>query len=512
MKKLFTAIMATLMLVTAASAVDYTPITTTEEAVGEYIKVNGKYEWHPEIMGLRYWLHGTDTTDPNADPVYTGPATFSDVNASHWAYNNVYTMVGKGILSGMGDGTFDPEGTVTNAQFITMVVRYFYPDEVDTSYGTEWYEPYVMVALAHNLLDGTNVGTWLSLVNEPMNRYDMAQVLYNLLVVNEATGSIYDVWHITYDLYSGYFYDQRDFSASRNGAYASYREAVYACVNAHLIYGIEHEVTHQDWSWSDPYTTTEVFFEGTSNMTRAQAAAVLDRINTREGTCPEGSIYLTPEYLEATKGTHDVTGGTHTYYVNGTWYLQNDPAMISSSTPGLELQNVDKCTTLTFTATNAADSDQVIRVDLGDEKFMRETLAAGTSKTYTIDITDSFVVKIGLHHVSDGLVEVTDVYLSNPTTKVVYGFQPGFGTTEGIMDYTTTINGVEVTITDVHYIKDAAGDIQYYYFTAAEGHYVKRTDVDTALDSVAYVAYNRMGVTCVDFATVCNYSLNASMH
>ena len=74
--------------------------------------------------------------------------TFTDLAASHWAYNDVQTLVNDGTVSGYGDGTFRPNGTVTRAEFVKMigaapvsrVDRYFDVDE------THWAYTFIMTS------------------------------------------------------------------------------------------------------------------------------------------------------------------------------------------------------------------------------------------------------------------------------------------------------------------------------------------------------------------------------
>lgn len=47
---------------------------------------------------------------------------FSDVPQSHWAYETINELTDKGVINGMGDGTFVPEGTVTREQFMKLLV------------------------------------------------------------------------------------------------------------------------------------------------------------------------------------------------------------------------------------------------------------------------------------------------------------------------------------------------------------------------------------------------------
>lgn len=48
---------------------------------------------------------------------------FSDVSKEHWFYNSVMTLANGGLVQGKGNGRFDPEGTITYAEFCTMLAR-----------------------------------------------------------------------------------------------------------------------------------------------------------------------------------------------------------------------------------------------------------------------------------------------------------------------------------------------------------------------------------------------------
>jgi len=51
-------------------------------------------------------------------------ASFSDLSAEHWAYNNVMTLVNEGTVNGYEDGTFKPSKTVTRAEFVKMIGKW----------------------------------------------------------------------------------------------------------------------------------------------------------------------------------------------------------------------------------------------------------------------------------------------------------------------------------------------------------------------------------------------------
>lgn len=76
---------------------------------------------------------------------------FSDTEG-HWAQQTIEELAGKGIVNGKGGGKFDPEGKVTRAEFIKLLVC-IAEDEFTASEGVladvpedAWYNPYVYAA------------------------------------------------------------------------------------------------------------------------------------------------------------------------------------------------------------------------------------------------------------------------------------------------------------------------------------------------------------------------------
>jgi len=48
---------------------------------------------------------------------------FSDVKAGSWYYDNVKRMVEMGAINGYDDGTFRPQGNITNGEYLTILMR-----------------------------------------------------------------------------------------------------------------------------------------------------------------------------------------------------------------------------------------------------------------------------------------------------------------------------------------------------------------------------------------------------
>lgn len=116
-----------------------------------------------------------------AAPAMAADKNFSDVPSSHWAYAEIQSAVSDGITTGYSDGTFKPTASVTYAHFAAFLARAFYPSEIDLTI-TPWYKPYTNVLAAHGILDNTLIDSDLAAnINQPINRYEMAKMMYNII-------------------------------------------------------------------------------------------------------------------------------------------------------------------------------------------------------------------------------------------------------------------------------------------------------------------------------------------
>ena len=115
-------------------------------------------------------------------PALASSQQFTDVPASFWAYTEIMTAAQKGITGGYDDGTFKPGSNVTNAHFAAFLARAFYADEYVEGTKSPWYKVYTDVLDEHGILDGTTLSKdFNSNINKPINRYDMAQMMYHIL-------------------------------------------------------------------------------------------------------------------------------------------------------------------------------------------------------------------------------------------------------------------------------------------------------------------------------------------
>ena len=101
-------------------------------------------------------------------------AAFPDLAADHWAYAQVERLVSEGTINGMPDGSFNPTGVVSRAEFVKMLgqsgVR-FNEDFVDVD-PTHWAYNYIM----YSKLEGDENGYFAPAA--PITRGDVAKLLY----------------------------------------------------------------------------------------------------------------------------------------------------------------------------------------------------------------------------------------------------------------------------------------------------------------------------------------------
>ena len=106
-------------------------------------------------------------------------AGFSDVPASHWAYEQINRAVTDGIVGGYADGSFRPAAPVSYAAFSLMLARAFYSGAL-AAYPNGGTEAGEAIMNRHNILRDTSRMSRSS--GSYLPREDMAQCMYNLLL------------------------------------------------------------------------------------------------------------------------------------------------------------------------------------------------------------------------------------------------------------------------------------------------------------------------------------------
>ncbi|MBE6930205.1 MAG: hypothetical protein E7463_08000 [Ruminococcaceae bacterium] len=198
-------------------------------------------------------------------PTRAAQSSFSDVPANHWALSDIETMVDLGVVNGMGNGTFAPESPVSAAHFATMLAKLCFSDQFYLTHSSApyWWANAMQTAQYNGLLENIPVGSsyavrpdgseyWNpTLAEAPMTRYEMAQVIANLLEALDISMPSGD------DLYAA-----RTSIADYLSIPFSYREAVTTAYALECLAGMDSIGT----------------FNGASGMTRAQACRVMSNI------------------------------------------------------------------------------------------------------------------------------------------------------------------------------------------------------------------------------------------
>lgn len=183
---------------------------------------------------------------------------FTDVPTTHWAYANIERAYSDGVMAGTGGnaakytGIFSPSGTLTEAQFVTIMTRGFFQTELEAakkSVGTnaKWY------AAAEKVAEDKHLLTFVQgKMDKPITRYDMAAIIANVMDAKEFAGR------------PDFNTVQATFSkiADINSIPDSYQTSVAAVFAMGIITGTDSKGT----------------FSGSSYMNRAQAAVVYGRM------------------------------------------------------------------------------------------------------------------------------------------------------------------------------------------------------------------------------------------
>lgn len=107
---------------------------------------------------------------------------FSDMNG-HWAQTQVEKMAQQGIISGVGNGLFEPDRGVTRAEFAKMLVQMLGLKQEDTDAFTDvtaddWYSGFVGAAYRSGIIKGND---GLFRPDEFVSREDAAVMLHRFL-------------------------------------------------------------------------------------------------------------------------------------------------------------------------------------------------------------------------------------------------------------------------------------------------------------------------------------------
>lgn len=172
---------------------------------------------------------------------------FSDTKDYLWVSEGIEYMNKNGIIQGFGDGTFRPEGQVTRAEFVKILILTFGETKEDAKCSftdvqiTDWYYPYVASAFTEGIVLGNENGSFGS--DNKITRQEMCVMAYRAVV--------------KFNVYLGNNIPEKSFSdADEIDGYA--REAIAKMQKAGIISGYE-----------------DGFFVPHGTATRAEAVKIL---------------------------------------------------------------------------------------------------------------------------------------------------------------------------------------------------------------------------------------------
>jgi hypothetical protein len=184
-------------------------------------------------------------------PVYN-KVTFVDLNRAEWSREMVEELASKGIVSGMGNGRFEPNENLTRAQFVTLVLNAFDVQLVEASSASfsdvgegDWFYSQVHTAFNEGIIRGRSAQEFAP--NAQISRQDMTVIIKNAW--EKYVGTLRADGE-----YLRVFEDRRE-------AQVYALDAIAASVRLGLIRG-----------------RGDGTFDPTGNATRAEAAVVINRL------------------------------------------------------------------------------------------------------------------------------------------------------------------------------------------------------------------------------------------
>ena len=151
----------------------------TDEKTWEGINIPGLTLYY--IEGKAGWTRPTWNGYPTATWAPAAENSYTDVSEKEWYFDAVQYASQNGLMNGIGNGKFDPEGSMTRAMLVTVLWRYEgEPAEGENTFtdvpnGT-WYTDAVAWAAEKGIVGGVGNGNFDP--NGSITREQMATILF----------------------------------------------------------------------------------------------------------------------------------------------------------------------------------------------------------------------------------------------------------------------------------------------------------------------------------------------
>lgn len=197
-------------------------------------------------------------TDDARARFWSSENDYTDVATDSWYNNAISTLSNMGIINGYEDGSFQPNASITRAEFTAIATRFFdYTAEYDGAFNDvasgSWYADYVQAAVDMGLVDGYPDGGFhpnsyitraeaVTIVNRVLNRVPHEDYLLSTRVMNTWPDNVYGAW---------YYADMQE--ATNSHDYDWIR------VNGERVEEWTEKLTERDWAaleqeWSTAYS------------------------------------------------------------------------------------------------------------------------------------------------------------------------------------------------------------------------------------------------------------------
>ena len=109
-------------------------------------------------------------------------AAFTDLDPTAWYHDGIHFCLENGMMKGLGDGVFDPNGTTSRAMIVTILYRLEGEPMIRSGMPfsdvteSDWYAMAVSWAESRGILNGFEDGSFRP--NDPITREQLAAVLY----------------------------------------------------------------------------------------------------------------------------------------------------------------------------------------------------------------------------------------------------------------------------------------------------------------------------------------------
>lgn len=133
-------------------------------------------------LGASAFAAGPGLNNFRKKNTYT-PDRFSDINSTHWAYDNVAMAYELGLIQGESESRFGTDGSLTIAATIALAARIhsiYNTGGESFVQGSPWYQCYVDYALENSL-----ISTAFKNYDQPVDRGTFAKILARALPASE---------------------------------------------------------------------------------------------------------------------------------------------------------------------------------------------------------------------------------------------------------------------------------------------------------------------------------------